>query len=318
MRALTQAAAIAVLPRPEAIWTSAGRELAPFLWSQSWNLRRPMVLDLDWTFAQQEELAPLYFSRPARKGWRYVLGQRAERYLWSKVTLFSAWSQWAADSLHRGGVDSSRIVVNPPGVDLNRFRPGAREARPDGDPLRLLFVGGDFARKGGDLLLAVVRSRFADRCLVDVVTRDNVAAGGPVRVHRGEPNSSTITDLMARADAFVMPTRADCFGISTVEAMASGLPTIVGDVGAAREIVQPGRTGWLIEPTEHNLALAIEQALEQRSALPAMGLRAREAAEEKFDGERNDGRVLETIRRAHELFSAGAPRRRRSAARRAS
>ena len=68
------------------------------------------------------------------------------------------------------------------------------------------------------------------------------------RVHRAEANSPLLRQLYADADLFVMPTRAEAFGIVTVEAMASGLPVIVGDVGGGRSIVDHGKTGWLIPP----------------------------------------------------------------------
>lgn len=316
-RAVTQAAPFASFPRPDAIWTSAGRELAPFLWSQVGRLRRPLVLDLDWTLAQQEELAQVYFGRPGKMGWRLALAKRIEQALWKNVTLFSPWSQWAADSLRRGGIESSRIVVNPPGVDLELYKPQARRRSKKG-PLRLLFIGGDLRRKGGDTLLRVLQERFSDNCELDIVTREDVDAGGPVRVHRAEPNSTTITDLLGAADVFVMPTRAECFGIATVEAMASGLPTIIGDVGAAREIVSHRETGWLVEPTEEGFGAALELALSGRDDLADMGRRARKVAEAKFDGGRNDARVVETILTAIDMSSSGSAQPLREGARRAS
>ena len=127
-----------------------------------------------------------------------------------------------------------------------------------------------------------------------------------MRVHRAEPNSTTITDLLGAADVFVMPTRAECFGISTVEAMASGLPTIIGDVGAAREIVSHGETGWLVEPSEEGFGAALELALSGRDDLADMGRRARKVAEAKFDGARNDARVVETILTAIDMSSSGS------------
>jgi glycosyltransferase involved in cell wall biosynthesis len=306
-----------MLPRPDVIWTAGGRELAPFVWAQARHQRRPIVLDLDWTLAQQEDLAPTYFSRPAKDGWRYRVAERMERLVWRNVTMFNAWSNWAADSLRKGGIDSSQIVVNPPGVDLERFRPQPRSSY-HGGPLRLLFIGGDFIRKGGDLLLSVMRTRLQGRAVLDVVTREQVAQTANVRVHRAEPNSSTLTDLLAQADLFVMPTRAECFGIATVEAMASGLPAIVGNVGAAPEIVQHGVTGWLVEPREAHLAQAIEFALDHHDMLPDMGLHARRIAEENYNGERNDARVVQTIRLAHEVFHAESSSLARNTASRAS
>jgi glycosyltransferase involved in cell wall biosynthesis len=284
-----------MLPRPDAIWTSVAEIAAPYLWAQLGRLRRPLVLDLDWTFEQQEAFAPLYFARPPRQGPRRVIRQLLERAVWHNVSLFTPWSHWAADSLRRQGISGDRIRVLPPGVDLDYWHPSRASSTSGEERLRLLFVGADFWRKGGDLLLRVLQSRFADRCEVDIVTRGVVPTRPGVRVHRAEPNSSLLRSLYAQADVFVLPTRAECFGIAAIEALASGVPVIMGDVGGARDIVQDGENGWLIEPTAQALSDALEHALQHRTTLPAMGRHARRVAEQRFDGQRNDTLVVELL-----------------------
>jgi glycosyltransferase involved in cell wall biosynthesis len=294
-RAVLEASALAALRRPDVIWTAVTEVALPHLWSELGPLRRPLVLDLDWTLEQQEALAPIYFQRPAKGGLRYGLARLGERVLWSRVAHFTPWSTWAADSLRRQGIPADRITVLPPGVDLDLWRPRARRRGADGGKLRLLFVGGNFERKGGRMLLDVVRARFAGRVELDVVTPEAVEHGPDVRVHRVAPNTDRLRELYAQADLFVLPTRAECFGIATIEAMASGLPAIVGDVGGARDIVEDASTGWLIEPTEEGLAGALDRALRHRDALQAMGIRARQVAEARFDGRRNDERVVSLL-----------------------
>ena len=162
-------------------------------------------------------------------------------------------------------------------------------------PLRLLFVGGDFVRKGGDLLLDAVSGPFAGQVIADVVTRDDVPARSGVTVHRCEPNSRALIELYANADLFVLPTRAECFGHAVVEAMASGLPAIVGDVGGIADIVDHGVTGWRVAPHHADLYSAMADALASRSRLPAMGAQARKVAEERFDGRRNDRALVDAM-----------------------
>lgn len=294
IRTLIEASAFAGIPRPGAMWTAAGTALTPYLWSQIGPLRRPLVLDFDWTVEQREAWAPEYFARPPRAGFRRTVALLQERALWSRVSMFTPWSQWAARPVLASGVDPRRVRVIPPGVDLDAWDT-PRGADPHGGPLRLLFVGGDFARKGGDMLIKIVRESFPGRCELDVVTHARVDPAPGVRVHAATPNSPELRELYARADLFVLPTRADCFGIATVEAMASGLPVLVTDVGAAREIVDEGQTGWLIEPGPDALRDALERAVERRDCLPAMGREARAVAEQRFDGRRNDRLVIDVM-----------------------
>jgi glycosyltransferase involved in cell wall biosynthesis len=216
-----------------------------------------------------------------------------EHVLLRRATVFTPWSRWASDGLTRRGVDPARIKVLPPGVDLEGWRMPDRAAPTADAPLRLLFVGGNFERKGGDLLVDVVRTRLRGRCTLDVVTHDEVAPAPGVTVHRAPPNSPELRRLFAAADLFVMPTRADCFGIACIEAMAAGLPVVMGDVGGARDIVDDGRTGWLIRARPEDLARVLEHASAVRQDLPVMGRAARAVAEERFDGRRNDALVVD-------------------------
>jgi glycosyltransferase involved in cell wall biosynthesis len=303
-RGVLEARSLGRLRRPDVIWTSVDNELAPYVWAQVGPLRRPLVVDFDATPGQLEEFSPLYFGRPPRTGPARWLRAGRQRLSWTAVSHFSAWSEWAAADLRRSGVPGEHISVLPPGVDLELWTPPTRAAAAPGSPVRLLFVGGDFERKGGPVLLDVVRDRLAGRVELDLVTYDQVTSGAGVRVHRARPNSPELQALFAAADLFVMPTRAECFGLATVEAMASGLPVLVGDVGAAGEIVDDGETGWLVRPTHAELSAALEVAISDPARLREMGRRARAAAERRFDGRRNDQRVIDLLLELHLRYLA--------------
>ena len=57
-----------------------------------------------------------------------------------------------------------------------------------------------------------------------------------------------VRPLYAAADCFILPTRYDPFPNTVLEAMAMGLPSIVGRRSGAAEIVRPGAGGWICEP----------------------------------------------------------------------
>jgi glycosyltransferase involved in cell wall biosynthesis len=114
-------------------------------------------------------------------------------------------------------------------------------------------------------------------------------------IHRASPNAETLRRLYQQADLFVLPTRAECFGIAAVEALASGCPVVMSDIGGARDIVENGRNGWLITPDAVSLTAVLKRAIEQRQCLPAMGLEGRRIAEQRFDGRQNDGLLVDWI-----------------------
>ena len=296
LRALTEAAPFASLPRPDAIWLSAPEVATPYLWSQLGPLRRPIVLDLDATATQLEAMAGPYFGRLPKSGFRRILAGANDRLLRTTVTAYTPWSRWAADGLRAEGVPPGRIHVVPPGVDLDAWQVPTRPPRDLTAPLKLLFVGNNVVRKGGDLLLELMQSPWGSRFELDLVTGEDVASDAPnVRVHRAGANSPELRRLFAGADLFVLPTRAECFGIASVEAMASGLAVVMGDVGGARDIVDEGATGWLIKPTREGLRDALDHALAVRESLPLMGARARATAEARFDGRANHGRIIDLL-----------------------
>ncbi len=267
------------------------------------NARRQARPDLS------EQDAELYWGRRPRTGIRRAVLTAQERALFQGVTLFAPLSEWTADSLRAAGVDDSVIRVNPPGIDVDVWSPPATRTPFTGRPLRLVFVGTDFERKGGDLLLEAVRGPFRGRVELDVVTSPAVPieATSDVRVHHPgmQHNSHVIRDLYREADLFAMPSRAEHFGFATIEAMACGLPVMIGAVGAGPSIVGDGAVGWVVEPTREGVFAGIERALANAGRLPAMGDAARRRAVERYSARTNFRRTVDLILEAIELERAG-------------
>ena len=174
------------------------------------------------------------------------------------------WSHWAAASaVDDYEVDADRVHAIPPGVDVRRLRPIAGEREPG--PLRILFVGGDFERKGGVDLVHTMK--LLDRPVeLDLVSSSAVVPPGlPIRVHRDvAANSPAITELFGRADVFVLPSRGDCTPLAVAEALACGLPVVASPVGGMPELVQHGHNGLLVAPGDpQQLARALTVLVDQ-------------------------------------------------------
>jgi glycosyltransferase involved in cell wall biosynthesis len=224
-----------------------------------------------------------------------VLNRRAFRAARHLVT----WSDWARDSLIRDyGMPGDKVTAIPPGTNLDLWqRPNGRSAA--GGKLRLLFVGGDFRRKGGDLLLDVFRHRLADYCELDLVTNAPLPALPPgVRAHRGVvPNSAPLRDLFAAADVFVLPSRADCLAVVLMEAAAACLPIVTTGVGALPEAVHDGKNGMVIAPDD---GIALGDAILRLHAEPELRARMGEVsyrlAQERFDARKSAHRLLALLK----------------------
>lgn len=173
----------------------------------------------------------------------------AERALFRAARGIFAWSEPVRESLRADyGVPAERILRLPPSVEPPPAGM-AREARDEaGRRPRILFVGGDFRRKGGAVLLEAFRRRFADSCELHLVTQSPVPPEPGVHVHRGiVAHTPAWRELWEGADVFVFPSTLETFGIVLLEALAFGVPVVAADVGAARDVLAGGRAGVLVE-----------------------------------------------------------------------
>lgn len=260
---------------------------------QPYLLRTPTLLMTDVTPTQYDRMSTPYRHGASEPG--PVAGaKRAVNTMNFRIAkALVGWSRWTARSLiDEYRVPAERVHVVPPGVDTSVWRPGprARSSRP-----RLLFVGGDFERKGGpSLLRAFSALEMADRAELHIVTRDAVPGTRGVIVHHGMRNgSAALRQLYAEADAFVLPTIADCFSIAAIEAMAAGLPVAVTDVGGVADIVVHGENGFLLPPGDRRaLGSALTSFVDDEELRQRMGVAARERAVAHFDARDSATRIL--------------------------
>lgn len=96
-------------------------------------------------------------------------------------------------------------------------------------------------------------------------------------------------DIPALLDAVsisAMPSYIETFGVAAVEAMARSKPVVASRVGGLPEVVKDGQTGILVDLEPDDIAKAVSYLLTNDHEREAMGIRARQAVEERFTTQR--------------------------------
>lgn len=235
--------------------------LGPLLAARSGIRRPPVVITVHGLFTAQSRRVYAEIARHA-----------------SIVAI--SWSQARAF----GGIPVAAVIHH--GIDLDIHRPGP------GTGGYLLFVGRMSADKGVHLAVRIAR-RAGRRLIISAKAREPGEVAYFERAVRpllapaddlpAEQPLATRLRLMRNAAALVNPiTWQEPFGLVMVEALAAGTPVLAFPNGAAPEIVDSGRTGYLCRD-EDEMARAVGQVplLDRR--------RCREAAERRFSLARMSG-----------------------------
>jgi len=263
--------------------------------------RQPAFLMFDVTPRQYDGMAKWYEHRADRPGWIRDWKDRRVRTAFQSAEGLFAWSKWSADSaVEDYGADPSRVYILPPGIDTVQWSPPRSEEQAEkarSGVVRLLFVGYAFERKGGDLLLKWARETRLRNWELHMVTMEHQQAPPGVIVHTGiGVNSENLIRLAQRCDVFVLPTRADCFSLATLEAMAAGLPVVTARVGGIPDIVRDAETGFLIEPGDYeSMKDRLELLIESLELRRKLGDAGRERVCSNFEGSASIRRGLDIM-----------------------
>lgn len=189
------------------------------------------------------------------------------------------------------GLSADRVWTAHPGPNLDLSRIAPRPDRPPGSPPSIVFIGKDFERKGGDVLLDAferARRQVPDAKLRIIgppalgVDLPGVESMGTLRKAVPEEFARLI-EALRTSDVFCLPTRYEPFGIVVVEAMSLGIACVTSDTWAMSEMVVDGETG-LIAPDGDAAALAerLVRVLRDPDLARRMGQAGRRRQQEKF------------------------------------
>lgn len=199
------------------------------------------------------------------------------------VARIYTFSDWARGIYIQHGIPGHKVDVIPPGFDVPTIEERNRQA----DSVNFLFVGRDFVRKGGPLVVEVFKRlrETNKRITLTVVTADavRVKQGDGISVLRFMDRDKLYREVYPLADVFVMPTEAEGWGFTNAEAMSFALPVISTEIGAIPEIVEHGVSGFLIRPGDGEaLATIMSRMAQSQDLREEMGCQGRKRFIESF------------------------------------
>ena len=269
--------------------------------ARSYLTPRPLLVSsTDEAPAGSDENYPVYPGHRRKSSARKAFRLSLDRWRAHRFALLIPFTKWAA-ALFRQNCDvaDDKLVPIHVGLDLGVWTRPESDAPMPGRRRKILFVGTDFDRKGGDLLLAVFNERFADLAELHMVT-GNPPDGAPSTVHFYRdmtPNDPRLVGMYAACDMLVMPTEADLAPWAFIEAMAMGLPAIGTNVGAIPEIIDDGVTGFVIPVGDAEaLGNSMQRLLEDDDLAREMGRRGRLKVERDYDAARNVPKILAAMK----------------------
>lgn len=233
---------------------------------------------------------------------------RAKVRLWSELAIARAtpchitFSDWQRNVLvEKCRIPSDRVHTIHIGIDLSEWSASKRNQSDPGKKPSILFVGGDFLRKGGAMLCDVFVEHFGEQATLDIVTSGPIHWDHPsITIHHGlTPGDPELRRLYQNADIFALPTQADLSPWVCLEAMACKLPIIASNVGGVGDMVDGGVTGLLVSPGDPaELQQALARLIVDAPLRLSMGAAGRARIERDFDASINVPRILAVMKEA--------------------
>jgi glycosyltransferase involved in cell wall biosynthesis len=205
-------------------------------------------------------------------------------------------------SIAEDGISRSRVVLLHNGVDLHEmdradvFAPSETDLGLQGASHFITSVGNIRPVKGTDILIRTasrVCKRFPTAVFL-VVGRANDPAYFSAVQQLAESLDLTqnvrflglrnnVPSILKLSDVFVLPSRSEGLSNALLEAMACRLPCVVTDVGGNAEVVEDGKSGFVVPSENPEIAAErIIRLLENRPLARDMGKAARKTIEDKF------------------------------------
>lgn len=183
-----------------------------------------------------------------------------ESFAIAKATKLIYSSHWAAKSaITDYRADPSKLSIVPFGANIEKAPEiEAILEKCYNSRCRLLFIGADWKRKGGQIAIDTLLSLLALDIDAELVILGCVPPGNyqhprltviPWLNKNRSQDRKIFNQLLLNSHFLLLPTRADCSPIVLCEASAYGIPAITTDVGGIPDIIEPERNGFMLPST---------------------------------------------------------------------
>jgi glycosyltransferase involved in cell wall biosynthesis len=234
---------------------------------------------------------------PQIEEFRTILNSQAtlNHIITDRTNVFlEAYSTKKADVVITDSEKSKRIVVEEYGVDEGKIRVILKEGvhldqyvQSTCEDNILLFVGRLHERKGLDLLLPIFKEVLKnEEAVLRIVGSGEIERSLKLQAKAlgiqnnvefmGYLPDSEMQRQYSKASIFVSPSRYEGFGITLLEALASGLPLVATDTGISSQVVEENKNGFIVD--HDNMYDAILKLLRDKGLRTRMGRRSREIA----------------------------------------
>jgi glycosyltransferase involved in cell wall biosynthesis len=223
----------------------------------------PFAMTLDYTMALAEKTYPIkrFLNEKSKKRWL-----EKEREVYERATHLFAWSNLVAQSLQTDyGISPEKITVTGSSGNLLNIYPGEKKF---GSKI-ILFNGGDFYRKGGDILIEAFKEVYSlDPAIKLYIIGIDKGIEAENVFYKGHVNQSQLRELFAECDLVAAPARCDPYPGFIIEAMQFGVPCIVSDRDGMPEIVNHLKNGIVLsELSASQLSIAISDLIKDHASL---------------------------------------------------
>jgi len=192
------------------------------------------------------------------------------------------------------GIEPSKLAILPRGLDVETFRPQLRDDQFWNDrgkapeEIGILYVGRVSKEKDLDILAAAYEQLRKEGLPVRLLLVGDGPYASEMRkqlpsaIFTGYLKGETLARAYASADIFGFPSTTDTYGNVVVEAMATGIPVVVSNLGGPKELVDDGRNGLITRALDvTDFTNGLRQLVEDPAQRHSMGAIGRETVKDR-------------------------------------